>query len=189
MGDRETPEAASPHGPGPLRPRLAVVLACLTVTVAVFAVRIFQDTRSSQVDLLIRTGLRLYGSHGAERGTSVEPADVDRTVAEWTGARFSFPREDGRVTATSVRREKVGRRRAAAVRFVVSEDVYLLLVVRNRGGGAAAGGGGLFSGGGFLSGETEGKSFVYWEREGTAFFLVTSADLGNAIDLARRYLS
>ena len=45
------------------------------------------------------------------------------------------------------------------------------------------------SGTGFLSGETEGKSFVYWEREGVAYLLVTSADLTTAIDLVRRYFT
>jgi len=187
--DGRRPETSSRFGLAGSRPRLAMVLVILTLTVAVFAVRIFRDTGYSQVDLLVRAGLRMYGSHGPGGSASLDPADVEKSVAEWTGARLIFPREGNRAVITSVRREKVGSRRAAAVRFLESENSYLLLVVRNRGGGAAAGRKGLFSGAEFLSGEAEGKSFVYWEREGAAYFLVTSAELTNAIDLVRRYFT
>lgn len=183
------PETTSLFGLMAFRPRLAVVLVLLTVTVAVFAVRIVRDSGDSRIDLLARVGLPLYGSPGAEGGASLDPADVEKFVVEWTGAKLLFPREGNRAVITSVRREKVGRRRAAAIRFLESENAYLLLVVRNRYGGASAGGEGLFSGAGFLSGETEGKSFVYWEREGAAYFLVTSADLTSAIALVRRYFT
>lgn len=185
--DRGNPESISLFGLGAFRPHLAAVLVLLTVTVAVFAVRIFRDTGYSRVDLLARAGLRLYGGHGTEGGTSLEPADVERTVEEWTGAKLRFPREGNRAVITSVRREKLGRRKAAAIRFHESENVYLLLVVRNRHPGAE--GGGLFSETGFLSGEKEGKSFVYWEREDSAYFLVTSADLTRAIELVRLYFT
>lgn len=187
--DRGKPKTTSLFDSVAFRPRLAVVLVFLTVTVAVFAARIFWDTGYSRVDSLARVGLRLYGSPGTAGGASLDPADVEKTVAEWTGAKRLFPREGNRAVITSVRREKVGRRSAAAIRFLESGNAYLLLVVRNRRGGAAAGGAGLFSGAGFLSGETGGKSFVYWEREGVAYFLVTSADLTVAIELVRRYFT
>jgi len=189
MKGRGTPETNSLLGLESFRPRLAVVLIILTVTVAVFAVRIFRDTGSSRVDLLIRAGLRIYKIHGADGGAVLDPADAEKAVAEWAGARLTFPRQGNRAVIASVLREKVGRRRAAAVRFREAENPYLLLVVRIRGRGAAAGGEGLFSGTGFLSGETEGKSFVYWERDGVAYLLVTSADLTTAIDLVRRYFT
>ncbi len=189
MKGRGTPETNSLLGLESFRPRLAVVLIILTVTVAVFAVRIFRDTGSSRVDLLIRAGLRIYKSPGAGGGAVLDPADAEKAVAEWAGARLTFPRQGNRAVIASVLREKVGRRRAAAVRFREAENPYLLLVVRIRGGGAAAGAEGLFSGTGFLSGETEGKSFVYWERDGVAYLLVTSADLTTAIDLVRRYFT
>lgn len=180
-------ESTSLFGPVTFRPRLAVVLVLLTVTVAVFAVRIFRDTGYARVDLLARAGLRLYGNPGAEGGKSLDPADVEKSVAEWTGAKLLFPRQENRAVITSVRREQVGRRTAAAIRFLESGNAYLLLVVRNRHGRASEEG--LFSGAGFLSGESEGKSFVYWEREDAAYFLVTSADLTSAIDLVRRYFT
>lgn len=187
--DRGKPDATSLFGRAALRPGLAVVLVLLTVTVAVFAVRIFRDTGYSRMDLLARAGLRLYGSHGAEGGPSLDPADVETSVARWTGAKLRFPREGNRAVITSIRREKVGRRKAAAIRFRESENDFLLLVVRNRRPGASGQGEGLFSGTGFLSGEKEGKSFVYWEREDSAYFLVTSADLTRAIELVRLYFT
>lgn len=185
--DRGKPESASLFGLVTFRPRLAVVLVLLTVTVAVFAVRIFRDTGYSRVDRLARVGFRLYGSPGADGGAPLDPADVEKSVTEWTGAKLLFPRQGNQAVITSVRREKVGRQMGAAIRFHESGNGYLLLVVRNRQAGASEEG--LFSGASFLSGETEGKSFVYWEREDVAYFLVTSADLTSAIDLVRRYFT
>jgi hypothetical protein len=185
--DRRKPETGSLFGLATFRPGIIVVLVFLTATVAVFAVRIFRDTGYSRIDSLAREGLRLYGSPGAEGGTPLDPVDVEKSVAEWTGATLLFPREGNQAVITSARKEKVGRRWAAAIRFHESENVYLLLVVRTRGG--VEGTGGLFSGAGFLSGETKGKSFVYWERDGAAYFLVTSADLTSAIELVRRYFT
>jgi len=185
--DRGKPATISLFGLVDFRPRLAVVLLFLTVTVSVFAVRIFRSPGDSRVELLARVGLRLYGSPGVKGGASLDPAGVEKSVAEWAGAKLLFPREGNRAVITSVRREMVGRRRAAAVHFLESENAFLLLVVRNRHGGA--GGEDLFSGTGFLCGKTEGKSFVYWERDGAAYFLVTSADLTSAIELVRRYFT
>jgi len=185
--DRRQPETTSLFGLVAFRPRLVVVLLFLTATVAVFALRIHRDTGYSRVELLARVGLRLYGTPGAETGPAIDPAVAEKAVAEWTGATLRFPRGDSGAVITSVRREKVGRRRAAAVRFLDSENEYLLLVVRNQ--RAAGGEEGLFSGAGFLSGETGGKSFVYWERDDTACFLVTSADRSSAIELVRRHFT
>lgn len=187
MRGREAPEKTSLFGLVPIRPGLAVVLLFLTVTIAVFAVRIVRDSGVSRVDRLAWEGFRLYESLGVDGGTSLDPADVEKSVTEWTGAKLPFPRGVDGAVITSVRREKVGRERAAAVRFLGPEDGYLLLVVRirRRGGNEE----GLFSGTGFLSGETEGKSFVYWERGDAACFLVTSANLAGAIEFVRRYFT
>ena len=100
-----------------------------------------------------------------------------------------LPREEGLLSVSSVRREKVGNQAAAAVRFSGFGNSYLLLVVRNRPRAGGQDEGDLFSGTGFLSGEKEGKSFVYWEKEGVSFFLVTDSDLLGAIDLVRRYFT
>lgn len=185
--NRETPETTSLFGLGAFRPRLAVVLLFLTATVVVFAVRFSRETGYSRVETLARIGLRLYGNPAKAGGPGLDPVDVEKAVAEWTGATLRFPREGNRAVITSVRRERVGRRNAAAVRFLESENDYLLLVVRNR--KPAGGEEGLFSGTGFLSGETGGKSFVYWERDDTSCFLVTSADRSSAVELVRRYFT
>ncbi|GAB4368564.1 MAG: hypothetical protein Kow00128_14010 [Deltaproteobacteria bacterium] len=184
--EREKPDTSSLFGLVAFRPRWIVVLLFLTATVAVFAVRIYRDTGSSRVELLARVGLRLYGSPGWRGGASLDPDDAEKTVAGWIGTPVRLPRGDA-VVLTAVRREKVGRRAAAAIRLVESEDDYLLLVVRNR--RRASDEAGLFSGAGFLSGETGGKSFVYWERGEAAFFLVTSADRARAVELVRKYFT
>ena len=187
--DRRKPEGSSLFDRATFRPGITAVLVFLTVTVAVFAVRIFRDTGYSRIDLLAREGLRLYGTPMGKGGTPLDPADVEKSVEKWTGATLTFPQVGNHAVITSVRREKVGRRWAAAIRFLESENSYLLLVVRKRRSGGMADEGGLFSGSGFLSGETKGKSFVYWEREEAAYFLVTSADLTSAIELVRRYFT
>lgn len=189
--DRGKTETTSLFGLVSDRPRLAVVLLFLTMTVAVFAVRIFRDTGDARIDLLAREGMRLYGAANPEvEGASpLAPADAEAKVKEWTGASLVLPREEGVFSVSSVRREKVGRQTAAAVRFSGFGNSYLLLVVRNRPRAGTPDAGDLFSGSGFLSGEKEGKSFVYWEKEGASFFLVTASDLISAIDLVRRYFT
>lgn len=188
---RGKPDSTSLFGLVSERPHLAVVLFFLTLTVAVFAVRISRDTGNARFNLLAREGLRLYGASdsGKEGEATLAPADAEAKVMEWTRTKLLLPREEGEVSVSSVRRERVGRQTAAAVHFSGFGNSYLLLVVRHRHQAGGPDEGGLFSGSGFLSGEKEGKSFVYWEKEGASFFLVTASDLMDAIDLVRRYFT
>lgn len=189
--DRGKAEKTSLFGLVSDRPHLAVVLLFLTVTVAVFAVRISRDTGNDRFDLLAREGMRLYGAadSGKEGAPPLAPADAEAKVREWTGATLSLPREEENFSFSSVRRERVGRQTAAVVRFSGFGNSYLLVVVRHRPRAGGPEQGDLFSGSGFLSGEKEGMSFVYWEKEGASFFLVTASDLISAIDLVRRYFT
>lgn len=182
-GNRET---SSLFGLVSFQPRLAVVLIFLTLTLAVVAVRMSRDTSMSRVDVLAKEALRIHRGpekNGAER---LDPAEVEARVREATGARLVLPRDGERFAFTGVSRGKVGKHPAAAVHLTFSGNSYLLLVVRRE---PRRGGGSLFPQSGFLSGEREGKSFVYWEKEGASLFLVTSADLTSTFDLVRRYFS
>src|SRR3972149_6576583 len=93
--DRGKSETTSLFGVVSDRPRLAVVLLFLTMTVAVFAVRISRDTGHARIDLLAREGMRLYRAANSEMGGAppLAPADAEAKVNEWTGARLVLPRE------------------------------------------------------------------------------------------------
>ncbi len=173
------------------RPRVAVVLVILTVTVAAVAMRIARDSGLRRVDLLTREALRIFAAARKEPAAPpVTPDAVEERIREWTGIGLMLPRDDEAFSFLGVSRESVGRRPAAAVRIAYGEDLYVLLLVRQetlreRGGPSAS----LFAESGFISGEKDGKSFVFWEKDGGSFILVSEADLTRAFELVRRHLT
>ena len=190
--ERRPSEKISLFGLVSFRPRVAVVLILLTVTVAAVAMRISRDSGLRRVDILTRDAVRLFATARNE-GMSVPPLSpetVEERVREWTGIGLALPRDGEAFSFLGVSREKIGRQAAAAVRINYGEDLYILLLVRQetlRGpGGPPAS---LFAESGFISGETEGKSFVFWEKDGGSFILVSDADLTRAFDLVRRHLT
>lgn len=183
---RGNPEKTSLFGLVSFQPRLAVVLVFLTLTLAVVAVRMSWDTSLSRVDVLAKEALRIHRGPAKNGAEPLDPAVIEAEVREATGAKLALPRDAEGFAFTGVSRGKVGRHPAVAVHLTFSGNSYLLLVVRRE---PRRGGGDLFPPSGFLSGEREGKSFVYWEREGASLFLVTSADLTSTFDLVRRYFS
>jgi hypothetical protein len=170
---------------------VAVVLVLLTVTVAAVAVRIARDSGLRRVELLARDAMRIFAARNEGRsGAPLSPDVVEERVREWTGIGLLLPRDDEAFSFLGVSRERVGRRSAAAVRISYGEDLYVLLLVpqetlRRPGAPAAS----LFAESGFISGETDGKSFVFWEKDGGSFMLVSDADLTSAFDLVRRHLT
>ena len=190
--DRRPSEKISLFGLVSFRPRVAVVLVLLTVTVAAVAMRIARDSGLRKVDLLARDALRIFAVARSEgtSGPPLPPEAVEERVREWTGIGLMLPRDDEAFSFRGVSREKVGRQSAAAVRIARGEDLYVLLLVRQetlRGFGGPSPS--LFGGAGFISGEKDGKSFVFWEKDGGSFILVSDADLTSAFDLVRRHLT
>lgn len=171
------------------QPHLAIVLIFLTLTLAVVGVRISRDSGIRRVDDLVREAQRAFAAPQKEDAESRDPADVEARVREWTGARIILPRDEELLAYTGFSREKMGRQTVAAVRFTFSGDPYLLMVVRREMIGDSESPESLFSESGFLSGEKDGKAFVFWEREGVSYLLVTGAELEHAFDLVRRYFT
>ncbi len=174
------------------RPRVAVVLVLLTVMVAAVAMRIARDSGLRRVDLLTRDALRIFAAARKEPApaTPLGTDAVEERVREWTGIVLMLPRNEEEFSFPGVSRETVARRPAAAVRITSGEDFYVLVVVRQetlraRGGPSAS----LFAESGFISGEKDGKSFVFWEKNGGSFILVSDADLTRAFELVRRHLT
>lgn len=184
-------EPSSLFGLVSFRPRTAIVLAVLTLTVAIVALRFFRGSELRRMDELVREGTRLFASalQDGAPGAARDPAEVEAKVRELTGARLLLPRDDKLFSFKGVERAKVGKNPAAAIRLTYEGDVFLLLVVREETLGPGARPQELFSESGFISGEKEGKSFVFWEREGATFFLVSAVDLTRTFDLVRRYFS
>jgi len=189
---RRPSEKISLFGIVSFRPRVAVVLILLTVTVAAVAMRIARDSGLRRVDLLTRDALRIFAAARKEPvpAPPMAPDVVEERVREWTGIGLMLPRDDEAFSFLGVSRESVGRRPAAAVRIAYGEDFYVLVLVRQetlraRGGPSAS----LFSESGFISGEKDGKSFVFWETDGGSFILVSDADLTRAFELVRRHLT
>ena len=190
--ERRPSEKISLFGLVSFRPRVAVVLILLTVTVAAVAVRITRDSGLRKVDLLVRDAMKLFAAarNEAVTGPPLSPDVVEERVREWTGIGLILPRDAEEFSFLGVSREKIGRQAAAAVRIAYGEDLYILLLVRQE---TLRGPGGppttFFAESGFISGEKEGKSFVFWEKDGGSFILVSDADLTRAFDLVRRHLT
>ncbi|MGE5190597.1 MAG: hypothetical protein ACM3NF_11130 [Gemmatimonadota bacterium] len=190
--ERRPPEKISLFGLVSFRPRVAVVLVLLTVTVAAVAMRIARDSGLRKVDALVRDAVRIFAAARSEAppGPPLSPETVEERVREWTGIGLMLPRGDEAFSFRSVSRERFGRQPAAAVRIDYGEDLFLLLLVRQetlRGFGGTSPS--LFGGAGFISGERDGKSFVFWEKDGASFILVSDADLTRTFDLVRRHLT
>ncbi len=172
------------------RPRWVIVLLLLTLTVSVVGLRIYRDSGLRRVDALVRDAERALAHPGkADAEDRLDPAAVEAKVREWTGAGIVLPKEEKLFAYHGVSREKMGRIPAVVIRLSFSGEPYLLLVVRKGMIRGTRSPDSLFSQSGFLSGEKGGRSYVFWEREGTSYLVVTGAELEHAFDLVRRYFS
>lgn len=188
---RRMAETSSLMGLVEFRPRLAVALAILTVTVAVVGWRISRDAGVRRVDGLAREAVKLFvAAHGRETvpGTVLDPAEAEKRVHGISGVALGLPRDEPGFAVEGVRKEMVGKQAAASVRFRYAGDVFLLLAFRRDrllGERPPA----AFPEESFLSGEREGKSFVFWERDGALYILVSDVDVAGAFDLVRRFFT
>jgi len=171
------------------QPRVVIVLFVLTLIVVVVGFRISRDSGIRRVNALVRDAQRAFAAPQKEKGEPRDPGEVEALVRKWTGAAIVLPRDEERFTYLGVAREKVGRQVAAVIRLSFSGERYLLLVVRREMIGRAGSPDSLFSQSGFLSGEKDGMAYVFWEREGVSYLVVTGADLESAFDLVRRYFT
>ena len=188
---RRLAETSSLLGLVEFRPRLAVVLALLTVTVAVVGWRISRDAGVRRVDGLAREAVRLFlaaPEPGAAPAVPLDPAEAERKVHDISGVTLDLPRDEPGFAVERVRKESFGKQAAAAVRFRYAGDPFLLLAFRQDrllGDRPPA----AFPEESFLSGEREGKSFVFWERDGALYIVVSDVDVTRAFDLVRRFFT
>ncbi len=187
---RRLRETSSLLGVMEFRPRLAIVLVFLTLTVAVVGWRIFRDAGMSRVNALASDAVELYAASppGDDAGSMREAAAAEKKILEFAGVPVALPHDVPEFVVQGVYRETIMKRPAAALRFYYAGDAYLLIVFRMdrfpRGDPPAA-----FPGDSFLTGERDGKSFVLWEREGVSSIMVSDVDMTRTFDLVRRFFT
>jgi hypothetical protein len=169
------------------RPRTAIVLVILTLTVAVVGWRIARDTGARRVDVLARAAIGLFDA-APSTGTVTAPPDaveVEKQFRALAGVPIGFPRDDVDFVPVEVRRETFANHPAASLRFRYAGEGYLLVVsARDRLLGTPSVE--AFPEGSFVSGERDGRSFVLWEREEATCIVVSEVDVTRAFDLVRR---
>ena len=170
---------------------MAVVLVFLTLTVAVVGYRISRDTGTRRVEETAREAQRLFAAAQKEgqQGDPLDPGAVEERILGWVGAKVSLPRDELLFSYKDATRRKIGKQDAAAVLLTFGEDHFLLLVVRPEPLRGVEAPSPLFSESTFLSWEKEGNSFVYWEKDGVLYFLVSNVDLTRTFDLVRQYFT
>jgi hypothetical protein len=187
---KHTPGKTSLFGLVSYQPRWVIVLLLLTLTVSVVGLRISWNSGLRRVDALVQDAERALAiPTKVDPAGPRDPAEVEAKIREWTGAKIVLPRDEQLFTYNEVAREKMGRLPVVVVRLSFSGEPYLLLVVRKEMIRGSRSPGSLFSQSGFLSGEKDGKSYVFWEREGVSYLVVTGAELEHAFDLVRRYFT
>ncbi|MBI5419664.1 MAG: hypothetical protein HZA60_06205 [Deltaproteobacteria bacterium] len=191
MGGEHRINHTSRFGAFSFRPRLAIVLVLLTVTVGVVGYHISREPSTRRVEGMAREAMRIFAASqkDGKAGASRDPGEIEDRVRDWVGAKVLLPRDEDLFVYRGATREKVGMQAAAAVRLTFAEDPFLLLIVRPDPLRAPEPSATLFAGSSFLSWEKEGKSFVFWERDGVLFFLVSDVDLTRTFDLVRRYFT
>ncbi len=174
------------------RPRLAVVLVILTLTVAVVGYHISSDSGTRWVEGMGVEALRIFSAAKVEQAKGApprDPAGIEERVKEWIGVKVALPRDEKFFSYNGVTREKIGKQTAAAVRLTFAGEPYLLVVLRRETLRGVEAPSPLFSGSSFLSWEKEGMSFVFWERDGVQYLLVSDVDLTHTFDLVRQYFT
>jgi len=187
---RRLSETSSLLGVLEFHPRPAIVLAFLTLAVAVVGWRIFREAGAQRVEALAAEAVGIYEAF-PEGGARAAPLPIDpaeKRIFELSSVTVDLPREAPGFVVTGVERATVGKRPAAALRFRHEERFWLLIVFREDrflGRTAQA----ELPEESLLSGERDGKSFVYWERDGATFIMVSEADLIQVFRLVRSFFT
>ncbi|MGE5248295.1 MAG: hypothetical protein ACM3L8_08100, partial [Verrucomicrobiota bacterium] len=129
---RRLPETSSLMGVLEFRPRLAMVLAFLTLTVAVVGWRIFRDAGAPRVNALARDAVALYeaGPVRNDAASMQEAAAAEKKILEFSGVAVTLPHDVPEFVVDEVVRATLRKRPAAALRFEYAGSAYLLVVFR-----------------------------------------------------------
>lgn len=187
---RRMPETSPRMRGMEFRPRTAIVLILLTITVAVVGWRIFRESGVPRLNALVGEAMVLYSALPAE-GAEYAPLEIgaaEEKVLGLSGVAVELPRDAAGFVVTGVDAETMRKKAAAAMRFRYGGGRHLLIVFRKD---RFLGGKPLpaFPEESLLSGERDGRSFVFWERDGASYIMVTDVDVIRALDMVRRFFT
>ncbi len=173
------------------RPGLAIVLLLLTAMVLVLGWRFAKDMDVRQADEFTREACRLLSvwQPPPPSAAGVDAGEAANLATAIVGRRVLLPRSADFAWVATTAEKKVGRGRAAAVRFYFGQEKFLLLIAPGERvlGGSGRAASSPFPGASILSGERAGASFVLWKRDGLYYCLASGRDLTRVFEVVRRY--
>ena len=170
--------------------RLAVVVFFLTIVVAVAGWHIVRESGAPRINAFADEAVGAFISKRPEIAPTAYPdlAEAQKRVIDFSGAAIRFPRDDAGFVVTAIERRTITKRPALEVRFSYEGENYLLMIFRKEkfmGRKPLA----TFPDESLLSGERNGLSFVFWERDNASFIVVSSAEETQVFKLVRNFFN
>lgn len=171
-------------------PRLAIVVIFLTIVVAVAGWRIFRESGAPRINALTDEAVAAFASLKAEStpASSIDFAEAEKRILDFSGVSLKLPKDVSGFTVSAVDRRTMRKRPAIGVRFSYEDGHHMLVVFRKEnflGRKSLA----SFPDESLLSGEHDGCSFVFWERDGASFIMVSDTDVVQTFKLVRSFFT
>ena len=184
------PEKSSLLGVVEFHPRLAIVVIFLTIVVAVAGWRIFQESGAPRINALAEEAANVFVSTraGSSPTAALDFAEAEKRIEDFSGVAVRFPGDDSGFVVSGVERRIMRKRPAVLVRFSYESERFLLVIFRNEkflNKKSLA----LFQDELLLSGERDGLSFVFWERDNASFVMVSDAEMTHVFKLVRSFFT
>ena len=184
------PEKSSFMGVVEFHPRLAIVVIFLAIVVAVAGWRIFRESGAPRINALAEEAAAVFASTptGSAQPALLDLAEAEKRIEDFSGVAVRFPRDDPGFAVSDVERRIMRKRPAVVVRFSYQSERCLLVIFRNekflKKKPLAS-----FHDELLLSGERDGLSFVFWERDNASFIMVSDAEMTQVFKLVRCFLT
>ena len=167
-------------------PRLAIVVIILTIVVAVAGWRIFRESGALRIKELTGEAMAVFVSLQEESASmdSMDLAEAEKRIFDFSGVLVNLPRDDSGFIVFAVEKWTMRKRPAVGVRFSYENGRHMLVVSRKDFKRKSP-----FPDESLLSGELDGCSFVFWEREDASFIMVSDTDVMQAFRLVRNFFN
>jgi len=187
---RNIPERSSLVGVVEFHPRLAIVVVFLTIVIAVAGWRIFREPGAFRINALADEAMAAFALLQVENApvASLDFSEAERRILDFSGVSLKLPRDVSGFVVSSVERRTMRKRPAVGVRFSYEGGRHMLVVFRKEnflGRKPLA----SFPDESLLSGERDGRSFVFWEREDASFIMVSDTDVIQTFKLVRSFFT
>ncbi|MCL1926699.1 MAG: hypothetical protein FWF95_06140 [Syntrophorhabdaceae bacterium] len=171
-------------------PRIAIVVIFLTIVVAVAGWRIFRESGAPRINALADEAIAAFVSLQEEKAPAffMDFAEAEKRILDFSGVSLKLPEDASGFTVSAVDRRTMRKRPAIGVRFSYEDGHHMLVVFRKEnflGRKPLA----SFPDESLLSGEHDGCSFVFWERDGASFIMVSDTDVIQTFKLVRGFFA